>query len=151
LLALPVMKGGGKPRRVTPTHSKPGKPDKPSNARRALAMARSDGFSRRVLCLLRDLLGRVQVRRLDLDLRLGFDDPADTGRLWGIIGPVSAVLALPHAARVSVTPVFTEPLLYLDAHAEARIVPAALLLALLGFVFSPITFRAARAAFQGTS
>lgn len=112
-------------------------------------MVRTEAFPRRVLRLLRDLMRQVDIRRLDLDLRLGLDDPADTGRLWGLTGPVAALLTLPSSARIAVTPEFAEPLLHLDAHTEVRIVPAALLGALLTFLLSPVTFRALRAAVRG--
>ncbi len=143
LVRLPTEGGHKKPRKKK--REKKGL----SGARRALAVMRSDGFPRRVLRLFGDLLHRIHIRRLELDLRLGLDDPADTGRLWGLIGPAAALLALPSAARVAVTPEFAEPLLYLDAHAEARIVPAALLMVLAAFLLSPPTLRAVRAAVRG--
>lgn len=148
---LPAPQGGRrKPRSAKPKRARRRKPGKPSGVRRALAMVRSEDFPRRVLRLLRDLLRSVHVRRFDFDLRVGLDDPADTGRLWGLIGPVTALLTLPSPARIVVTPEFAEPLLHLDAHAEARIVPAGLLAVLIVFLLSPPTLRALCAAVRGT-
>jgi len=146
---LPVPEGGGgSPRRKRRNrHPKPGTP---SRARRGLAMVRSEDFPRRVLRLFGDLARRVRVRRLELDLRLGLDDPADTGRLWGLIGPASAMLALPPPARIAITPEFAGSVLHLDAHGSVRIVPAALVAVMLAFLLSPITLRAMFAALRGT-
>jgi hypothetical protein len=138
-IPLPAPKGGArKPRR-----KKPKKPRaKRSSGRRALAVLRARGFARRALRLPRDLLCRVHIRAFDIDLRLGLDDPADTGRLWGLVGPAAAMLALPAPARVAVTPEFAEPVVHLDARADLRVVPGALLLVLLAFALSPATLRA---------
>jgi hypothetical protein len=141
LVVLPAPKGGAeKPRRKKSKKRKPRA--RRASARRALAVLRAKGFARRALHLPRALLRRVHVRAFDIDLRLGLDDPADTGRLWGFIGPATAMLALPPPARVAVTPEFAEPVLHLDARADVRVVPAALLLVLLAFALSPATLRA---------
>ncbi|MDH5527524.1 MAG: DUF2953 domain-containing protein [Nitrospirota bacterium] len=142
--------GPGPNRPPRPKRKKKPRLRKPSGTRRALAMARSADFPRRVLRLGRDLLHRIHIRRLDLDLRLGLADPADTGRLWGLIGPAAALLALPSTARIAITPEFSEPLLHMDAHAQVRIVPAVLLGVLARFMLSPTTLRALLAAARGT-
>ena len=76
-------------------HAKGGKakgspaPRRPHHGRRAWAMLRSEGFVSRLLRLLRSLVTRVRIRHLSLYLRLGLDDPADTGQLWGMLGPLA--------------------------------------------------------------
>jgi len=138
---LPVPEGGAKGRKTR----KPRKPKahRPSSARRALAVMRSPGFPRRAAALLRGLTARVHVRRLELAVRLGLDDPADTGRLWGVIGPAAALAPVPRSANVAITPDFTAPVFHLDADAEARVVPLAVLAVAAAFLLSPATLRAA--------
>jgi hypothetical protein len=151
-VCLPMSKGGPKARKARKPKKprKARKPGRPSGARRALALLRSPDFPRRVIALVRGLLARVHVRRLELAVRLGLDDPADTGRLWGVVGPAAALLNPPAPARVEVAPEFGGALFHLDAAAEARVVPAAVLGTVVAFLLSPVTLRAMRAAARGT-
>jgi hypothetical protein len=107
-----------------------------------LAMLRSEGFGRRLLRLARDLLRRVHIHDLSMQVRLGLDDPADTGRLWAVVGPLSALLPLPPAARLAIEPDFTSEALDLNGKGRIRIIPIQLLFMFLGFVLSPTTLRA---------
>jgi hypothetical protein len=110
-----------------------------------LAALRIEGFGWRLLRLARDLLRRVYVRDLSLRVRVGLDDPADTGRLWGVVGPLAAALPRPAAARVAVAPEFAREALEIDGRGSVRIVPLRLLLVLLVFALSPVTLRALHA------
>lgn len=145
---VPVPAGGRKERKK-PRRRRERKPGRPSSARRVIAMVRSPHFPRRVLRLARDLVRRVRFTTLECSARLGLDDPADTGRLWGVLGPASALLAA-GPGRVELAPEFGGALFHLDARGEARIVPGALLLTLLAFLVAPATLRAAWAAARGT-
>jgi len=148
---FPVSDGGDKaPRTKRPKRRRARKPGRPSPGRRVIAMARSPHFPRRALRLVRDLSARVRFSTLECSARLGLDDPADTGRLWGLLGPVAALLALPRAARVELSPEFGGALFHLDARGEARVVPAAVLVTVLAFLLAPATLRAAWAAARGT-
>lgn len=148
---LPVPEGGGAKAKKPKTTEKPARPKsgRPSGARRALAVVRTPGFPRRAARLLGRLAGRVRVRRLELAVRLGLDDPADTGRLWGVIGPAAALVPVPPSARVAVTPDFTAPVFHLDAEGEARVVPLAVLGSVAAFLLAPATLRALVAAARG--
>jgi hypothetical protein len=148
---VPVPVGGkGKKAGRKPKRRRVRRPGRPSSRRRALAMVRSPHFPRRVLRFVRNLLRRVRFTTLECSARLGLDDPADTGRLWGVLGPVSALLALPASARIELAPEFGGALFHLDARGEARVVPAAVLGTVLAFLVAPATLRAAWAAARGT-
>lgn len=151
VVSVPVSSGEPEKcrRKKPPKHPRRKRRKKTSGARRAWAAMRSEAFVRRLLRLPGDLLRRVHIRRLELDVRLGLDDPADTGRLWGLVGPAAALLPVPDGATVAVVPEFSEALFHLDARAEARMVPATVLGVLLTFLLSPATLRAARAAIRG--
>lgn len=148
LVSLPTPAGRGKPGRERKVRKK--KKRKPGRrargARRALAVMESPGFARRVVRLGRDLLARVRPRRMALTLRFGADNPADTGRLWGVVGPATALLPVPAGADVTIAPEFAEAAFELDGAFEARIVPAAVLFTLFAFLLAPATLRAAFAA-----
>lgn len=149
---IPVRKGRAKPPRARRARAerRARRPGRPSPARRAVAMLRSPHFPRRVVRLARALAARFRIRRLELSARLGLDDPADTGRLWGLVGPVAALVALPAAARIAVTPEFAGPRFELEARGEARFVPVLVLAVLAAFLLSPATLRALVAAARGT-
>ena len=116
------------------------------HGRRLLAMLRSRDFLSRALRLLRDVMRRVEVRRCDVQMRFGLDDPADTGQLWAAVGPIMAVVPTPSAARFAVEPDFTAPAFNLDARGEIRVIPIALMAVFASFLLSPPTVRALRAA-----
>lgn len=117
---------------------------KPGGAHRVIAMLRSEGFGRRLLKLARDLLRRIHIRELRLNLRLGLDDPADTGRLWAVLGPLAAMLALLPHAHVTIEPAFSAEAFEIDGHGHIRVIPIQLLFVILVFVLSPTTLRALR-------
>ena len=58
------------------------------------------------LRLVRALPGAVRIRNLALSGRFGFEDPAQTGHICGLLWPLSAVL--PGRIRVDMRPDFTE-------------------------------------------
>jgi Protein of unknown function (DUF2953) len=145
---IPVPAGGGRgaagPKQRRPAKpSKPARPGRTSGLRRALAVLATPRFPGRVVRLARGLVRRVRFRDLELAARVGLDDPADTGRLWGLLGPVAALLAVPRAARIELVPEFGGAVFHLDARGEARVVPGAVLLTVLAFLLAPATLRAA--------
>ena len=86
---------------------------------------------------LRDLVALVQIDRLDLDIRFGTGDPAETGRLFGYLSAL--VFALPpHGGTVRLHPDFGLDGVRGRAAAELQIRP----LSVLGQAFRLI--RAAR-------
>jgi hypothetical protein len=140
LVRLPLGRPGRRaPSRVGKHKAGRGKGPGP---RRLMAMLRSEGFTRRLLGLARDLLRRIQIRELNLAVRLGLDDPADTGRLWALVGPVIALLPLPTAASLAVTPDFHAEAFDVDGRGRIRVIPLQLLATLVVFALSPTTFRA---------
>ena len=77
-------------------------------------------------------------------MRLGLGDPADTGRLWAVVGPVNAI-ARSRGADIRIEPDFLEPVLEIQADGHVAIVPLRILLLATGFVLSPPAIRAWRA------
>jgi hypothetical protein len=120
------------------TRSKPRR----GGGRRVWVMLRSKGFGWRVLRLVRDLLRRIHIFELSVKIRLGLDDPADTGRLWAFVGPIAAMLALPPVARIVIEPEFSTETLEVDGKGHIRIIPIQLLCVALFFLLSPATLRA---------
>lgn len=87
------------------------------------ALWRDMGLRRRALRRLQTALGSLHWSDLRLHLRLGLDDPADTGRLWALLGPVGAALSSLRTAEIAIEPDFVEPTLDFDAQGCLVLVP----------------------------
>lgn len=123
----------------------PGIPLKPRSKRRRgspWAAISVDGFIERVMTWGARVLGTIRIHHLDVNARLGLGDAADTGRLWSVIGPLSAILALPRCARIHIEPVFPDAVLDVHSNGRVRIVPLRLIALAIGFLLSPVTVRA---------
>ncbi len=110
---------------------------------RLLGALRSAQFRRRLLRFCRDIIAALRLRDFGLRLRLGFDDPADTGIAWAFVGPLVAFLEAREAANVDVGADFERETLEFDAGGKVRIVPAQLVSIGLLFAVSPVTLRTA--------
>jgi hypothetical protein len=109
-----------------------------------LAILRQAAFRRRIYRLVHDLIDATHLRRLRLNMRLGLGDPADTGRLWALVGPLQAVAQSRHGANVRIEPEFMDAVLEFRAQGRLVVVPLQLLFVVMGFVLSPASIRAWR-------
>jgi hypothetical protein len=136
-----------------PRPPKPPKPAKPETApakkpkalrraRRALAVARTPGLMPRALRLLNDLRRQVRIEAFDLHAEVGFDDPADTGRLCGALAPVLAMASASGVTNVRWRPNFTRAELAGSAGATLRVRPLSVVAVVGGFVCSRPAARA---------
>lgn len=118
------------------------------NKRRAdldfVAVLRQAPFRRRVYRFFKDLLNAVNLQRLKLLMRLGLGDPADTGRLWALLGPLSALAQNIDCAEVRIDPEFMDSTLEVRADGQLRLIPLQLLALATAFVLSPPSIRAWR-------
>ena len=94
--------------------------------------------------LLKSILSRLRIRNLAVDLRIGLDNPADTGFLFAVIGPALAFLnpRFPHQIRVQ--PSFEEAVLEGYSYGRVRLRPIQLVTPFLKFAFSPAAIRAVK-------
>ena len=89
--------------------------------------------------LIKGMLSRLKIRNLAVNLKVGLDDPADTGLLFAVIGPI--VSFLPY--DITVQPSFTGEATWEGySRGKIRIRPIQLIPPLLKFIFSPATIRA---------
>jgi hypothetical protein len=113
-----------------------------------VALGRAD-FRARVLRLARAAFRAASPDRLHVRARFGFDDPADTGALYGVIAGLAA--AAPHLRRdwrVDAEPSWIEPALEGDAELQWSIRPASVIGPIVAFVLSPATIRTAVAVWR---
>ena len=132
-----------------------GKPAKPKGKKRKkrgraarllprlLGALQSARFRRRLLRFCRDIIAALRLRDFGLRLRLGFDDPADTGVVWAFLAPLVALFEAREAASVDIGADFERETLEFDAGGEVRLIPAHLASIALLFALSPVTLRTA--------
>lgn len=86
-------------------------------------LLRNKAFRDRVISYIRDTWTAIEKHELKLASRIGLDDPADTGILWALLGPVSAILATHRNSEISLEPDFLDPVFELQSSGTIRIVP----------------------------
>lgn len=109
-----------------------------------LAALRVRGLRRRVLRFVGALWRAVHKEAMAVRLRVGLDDPADTGRLWALLGPLHGMLAGLRDASIRLDPEFSRETLELDASGRLRVVPLRLLWLTVALLLSPPVWRALR-------
>jgi len=109
-----------------------------------LSLLRTRGLPGKLLKLARQIVSRVKVRQLDADLRVGLDDPADTGMLCAFMWPALVSLNSSGPVKVRIEPSFAEPALEASVHGRIRLFPIEMVGPLLCFVLSLAGLRAAR-------
>jgi hypothetical protein len=148
---IPVPGAGGKPGEAAAAREGGRRPATRRVRRRAsrgpgryLDVLRQEAFRARACRLARDLARAVRVRRLRLWLRVGLDDPADTGMLWAVVGPLSAVALGLRRAEVRIEPEFAEAAFRFRTDGRVVVVPLQLLALAAAFALSPPSIRAWR-------
>jgi len=136
------------PRKKKPAKrpKKPKKAKKPKKGKKRdlnalLALIRTRGVLAGSVKLVRRMLTAFRVRQLDADLRVGLDDPADTGIMCAVLWPLMVRPGLFGPGTVRVEPVFEEPVFEAALRGEVRIIPAQMVANLLRFVFSTAGLR----------
>lgn len=121
---------------------KTGQRDK-SHARKANFMAaiRQRSFRRRIIRFLSDAWRAIHKKNVRLLVRLGLGDPADTGQLWAVFGPLSAMLASLRDIRIAVEPDFLDTTFEVDSSGTIRLIPLQFMILALGLLFSPPIWR----------
>lgn len=92
---------------------------------------------RRLVRFARDIWRAIKKDDLSMRARVGLGDPAQTGRLWAIVGPIAGVLAGIQQASVSIEPEFAEETFEFEASGRIRIIPLQLLGLVAALALSP--------------
>jgi hypothetical protein len=94
-----------------------------------------------VRTLLRRLVRATHPRGVCVQAQLGLEDPAETGLLWGLLGPAVALLEGTTDHVIEVEPIFAGAELQWAARGRFTLVPAQLVAVVLGFGLSPAVVR----------
>lgn len=100
-------------------------------------LMRQKPFRRRVIRFVGELWRAVHKQDVRLRLRVGLGDPADTGQLWAIMGPLAGVLANTREASITIEPDFMDAHFEFDGSGRIRFVPLQLLWLTLAMLLSP--------------
>jgi hypothetical protein len=114
------------------------------NARGVFALLKQSAFRRRAIRFIKDVLRATHARDLYLRLRIGLGDPADTGRLWALLGPIAGIATNLRSAKVRIEPEFMDPVLEVESHGEFSLIPLQFIALATAFVVSPTTLLAWR-------
>lgn len=106
------------------------------------AAIRQKAFRQRIIKFITDLWHAVQKENISLRLCIGLGDPADTGQLWAVMGPVAGILSTSQEASIEIVPDFMDTTLEVDSSGTIRIVPLQIILLTLGCLLSPPVFKA---------
>jgi hypothetical protein len=115
--------------------------------RMAVAVLRTRGLFERVVRLAVALLRRVKFERLQLDTVFGFENPADTGFVYGCLSPV-LVMADVRGLNIRCRPMFLESGVRGTFRATIRVRPLLVVGPMVAFLVSPPVFRGARVAWR---
>ena len=105
---------------------------------------RQQAFRRRIMRYLQDCWRAIHKRDLTLHARVGLGDPADTGRLWAFLGPMSVMLDQVQQVSVHIEPEFTEATVELDSNGNIRFIPLQFICLTIGLFLSPSIWRGVR-------
>jgi len=106
-----------------------------------MALARTWGVVPAFVGLVRRMIGSFHIRQLSADLRLGLDDPADTGTVYGLLWPALVLPMKYTSATLRIESAFDGPVFEAAFKGEVRIFPAELLNNVLRFALSPAGLR----------
>jgi hypothetical protein len=124
------------------------KPEKVKKERRDirpfLSLLRIRGLPTKALRLARQMLGLLKVKRLDADLRVGLDDPADTAMLWSVLWPALIPLNSYGPMIFRVEPAFGEAAFEVNVQGRVRLIPIQMVGPVLRFFVSREGWRLVR-------
>jgi hypothetical protein len=112
-----------------------------ANPANVFAAARQKAFRQRIMRFVQDIWHAIRKRDLNLHIRLGLGDPADTGQLWGFVGPMAGMLANTQTASITIEPDFYAATIELDSSGNIRVIPLQMVILAVGLLLSPPIWR----------
>jgi hypothetical protein len=129
---------------MKPGERKPGKKRKKGFSFGSLKKLRVKGLLNQVKVLLKDISGRINIRKINIDMTAGFEDPAEPGYLCAAIYPVLTFYSS-EKCRINFNASF-EGKAILQGYGEGvlRFIPVRFIIPLLRFIFSGAVFKTIR-------
>jgi len=128
---------GGKKKKPKAPRKKKGK--KKGSRFKFWGILRTTGLLKQVLLLLRGILSCIHLKKFELQLKLGLDNPADTGFLFGYIYAVRGLL--PAKSGIAINPEFSEAVIEGHSRGIVTLTPICFVGPLFRFVFSKTSLK----------
>lgn len=113
------------------------------DTRTIFEVLRTKGMLRQITRLLKGIFRRLKIRELIADLKIGLDNPADTGLLFAFTAPVNLLVRSFSPHQIRVEPSFTGEAAFQGYfYGAVRLRPIQLMAPLAGFAFSLPAIRA---------
>lgn len=112
-----------------------------NKSRNILAPFKQWSFRHRIYRLVGDLWRAIRKEDVRLRARIGVGDPAGTGQLWGVVGPISSLLGGLKEASLVIEPDFFDATFEIDGSGRLRLVPLKVLTISMGLLVSPAIWR----------
>ena len=106
-----------------------------------MAAIRQPAFRRRMFRFISDVWRAIHKKNVELRVRMGLGDPAGTGQLWAVLGPLSGMVSRLRDMRISIEPDFLDATLEVDSSGTVRMVPLQFAIIALGVLVSPAVWR----------
>lgn len=106
-----------------------------------LAAFRVAAFRQRIVKYVGDMWRAFHKDNLRLHVRVGLGDPADTGQLWAIVGPIAGLLATVQGAAIAIEPEFSDSTFELNTAGSIRLIPLQLFWLTTALLLSPSIWR----------
>lgn len=123
----------------------------PGKKRSIFAVVRQKELRRRIFRFVHDVWHAIHKKDLSLRVRIGLGDPADTGQLWAVCGPVAALLANVQEASIDIEPEFLDAIFELDSSGSIRIIPLQMIYLTVALLLSPPVWQGIRKVRAGDS
>lgn len=109
-----------------------------------MAAVRHQPFRKRLYRFFSDLWRSVSKENIRIRTRIGLSDPADTGKLWAIVGPISGMVAGVRGVSFIIAPDFADETFVVDSRGRLQLVPLRIIIVVTGLLFSPVIWRGFR-------
>lgn len=106
-----------------------------------MAAIRQPAFRRRMFRFISDVWRAIHKKNVELRVRMGLGDPAGTGQLWAVLGPLSGMVSRLRDMRISIEPDFLDATLEVDSSGTVRMIPLQFAIIALGVLVSPAVWR----------
>lgn len=115
-----------------------------NNTHGVITLFKQSKFRRHIINYIKDMLRACHAQNLYLRLCIGLGDPADTGVLWAVMGPLSAMMNNLKSIQLEIEPEFIDSVVDFESHGHFRFIPLQFIALTIIFVLSPTTIQAWR-------
>jgi len=118
--------------------------DKPRNKERrqyAFRLIIQPELRQYILSFVPRVLRAITSNDVQVTIRIGLDNPADTGVLWGYMGPVAGWLGSLRNVSIGLVPEFSQAIFEFNGEGRLRFIPIQFIYLLIALVLSPVVLK----------